>query len=261
MVIDNKKESAVSGAWSNPGASLYNQILNQDNYKTILKEAYLIAPVDKIYKGPHGERPSFSASGISYPHHVIRDGKLVIHEAGLRAAYSRAEQQGIVKGEVEAHLIRHYKEMGWYKESTISEMEQSEINNGKQLSDDYIAHFGILGMKWGVRRERGPDGLVTSKKISSEDYARSREIKKKKISEMTNAELKTLVDRMNLESQFKNLKSRDISSGRKIVTDILKETGKELAKEHLRSGYKTGIEILSNLLKKKSQIPLSEFLG
>lgn len=28
--------------------------------------------------------------------------------------------------------------------------------------ENYLAHYGIKGMKWGVRRKEGPDGLVSS---------------------------------------------------------------------------------------------------
>lgn len=145
LKIDNSKDAAVkSGTWSNPGAAFYDTILNSmyskdgtvpddtkeyekrlkngsiGQYDTILKEAYLIAPVSEIHNSPHGRTP-YSQSGCKYPHHVIRNGTLVVSIPELKAAYSRAKQQGIFKGAVKEHLERHYKELGLYEDSTMTE--------------------------------------------------------------------------------------------------------------------------------------------
>lgn len=75
-----------------------------------------------------------------------------------------------------------------------------------------LQHIGILGMKWG--RRKGPDN-------SSPDHSVSRELKKKKLNELSNEELKKLTNRLQLEKQFKDLTKPDISPGKKFVTDLL----------------------------------------
>lgn len=230
ITIDNKKESSVGGKWGNPGATLYDRLMDASNYLALLKETYLVGPPATIKNDPHQGRTSFTGSGVGYPHHVVRNGKLVIHRAGLRAAYSRAEQQGIVKGEIEAHLIRHYKEMGWYEQSTISEDELQQAN----FDDNTLQHYGVLGMKWGVHRDRGSDGRVTRTPESS----RKRELQKTPIAQMTNKDLREYIERANLERQYKDLKKRDISSGRKFVQETLREVAKEFAKEFIKGKIK-----------------------
>ena len=69
----------------------------------MVREAYLIND---------GSDTEPKISKLKYPHHVVRDGKLVIHVDGLQAAFQRAKQQGIFKGAVKAHIARHYKELG-----------------------------------------------------------------------------------------------------------------------------------------------------
>lgn len=138
MKINNSADSSVSGVWQNPGARLYDALMGQDNYMSLLNEAYLTGPKEEIHN-TESDRTSFSASGFGYPHHVIRNGQLVIHRAGLRAAYSRAAQQGIVSGEVEEHLKRHYRELDWYEESNISD-ENGEINHAATDDSDWAAN-------------------------------------------------------------------------------------------------------------------------
>lgn len=41
-------------------------------------------------------------------------------------------------------------------------MEERDVLIGELLSKDALAHYGILGMHWGVRRYQNPDGTLTS---------------------------------------------------------------------------------------------------
>ena len=165
LEIDNSAEAAVkSGRWKNPGSSFYYKILNSfrildeskddedvDKYdfdfKKVLKEAYLIAPVEKIKNSPYGITP-YSQSGCKYPHHVIKNGKLVVSVPGIQAAYARAKQQGIFKGDVKSHIEKHYKELG-LDMSTMTECVdpiQEEID----LNFDFIQKHieSTLGVKF-----------------------------------------------------------------------------------------------------------------
>ncbi len=112
----------------------------------------------------------------------------------------------------------------------------NESNNVRDFSVSTEApvnslyHFGILGMKWGVRRQRGSDGRIIEGSRGSEDYQKAKSLSKKGVKNLSNAELKTIVERMNLERQYKDLKKRDISAGEKFVKDVLVGAGKETVK-------------------------------
>src|SRR5699024_1169229 len=117
------------------------------DFKKVLKEAYLIAPVEKIKNTPYGITP-YSQSGCKYPHHIIKNGKLVVSVPGIQAAYARAKQQGIFKGDVKSHIEKHYKELG-LDMSTMTECVdpiQEEID----LNFDFIQKHieSTLGVKF-----------------------------------------------------------------------------------------------------------------
>ena len=80
-----------------------------------------------------------------------------------------------------------------------------------------LYHFGVKGMKWGVRHDKKRSGSLRSRKtkrVASEDYTRSRDIMKKKPYEMSNRELQEVNKRLQLENNYKN-NYNDI--GKKIV--------------------------------------------
>lgn len=102
---------------------------------------------------------------------------------------------------------------------------------GIELSEDELAHYGKKGMKWGVVRQRGKDGLVTGKaeRTVSEDHKVSRELGAKSQSQLTNAELKKVNERLQLERTNKDLQSRGalqkIKTGTAIAGTILAAAG------------------------------------
>lgn len=73
-----------------------------------------------------------------------------------------------------------------------------------------IQHHGIKGQQWGVRRYQNTNGSLTpaGKKrydSMSNDAKEASELRKKKPNEMSNAELRKLNERQQLEQTHKNL--------------------------------------------------------
>lgn len=126
--INNSNEAAdYTKGWENPGASLYNIILqSKSNWEHLLKEAYLIAPTKKINN--NNNPTPYLHSGCKYPHHIIKDGTLVLSEKGIMAAYARAKQQHIYKGDIKTHIDKHYQELHLSSNSYKESVESPNIN-------------------------------------------------------------------------------------------------------------------------------------
>lgn len=78
-----------------------------------------------------------------------------------------------------------------------------------------LIHHGIKGQRWGVRRTPAQLGYKTKpkKRIMSEDAITANKLKKKKVSEMSNAELRKLNERQQLERSHSQLNKSAIAKG------------------------------------------------
>jgi len=81
--------------------------------------------------------------------------------------------------------------------------------------NEFLKHYGVLGMRWGKRKARS---------VSS-DHSRARSLKKKHISELSDDELTTLNKRLNLEKNYSSLNPSRVTKGKNAVTGVMKGVG------------------------------------
>jgi hypothetical protein len=61
---------------------------------------------------------------------------------------------------------------------------------------------------------------------------------------MSNAEIKSFNERLQLERQYKDLTKTEVSAGRKFVTDIIVNSSKDIATQYVKKYGAKGIEAL-----------------
>lgn len=142
-----------------------------------------------------------------------------------------------------------------YAEEVSMSSLPAHVENAEQVCEDILSHYGVKGMRWGIRKEiaarRSSEVSVdlkdkrkkSSRKIKTkggknlpahsdaiEAQMAKQVIKKSGTAALSNDDLRVLATRMNLEQQVSNLSAQQTGGGRKLVTKILKDTGESQAK-------------------------------
>lgn len=86
------------------------------------------------------------------------------------------------------------------------------------MRKDELAHYGVLGMRWGRR-----SGGRGSNLKRSEESSTAVKLKKRDARTLTNAEISTTLNRLSLEKQFRDAKK---SAGQKLVQEVITNSGK-----------------------------------
>ena len=101
-------------------------------------------------------------------------------------------------------------------------------------SDDYLVHYGVLGMKWGVRKDKTKGGSRKRKSTPvHDDYKKAHG--GKSVKSMSDSELRSVNNRLQMERQYSAL-TRKTSKGKKVVNALIKTAGTIAAAE---AAYKT----------------------
>ena len=111
------------------------------------------------------------------------------------------------------------------------------------MHNNELYHYGIKGMKWGIRRTPAQLGHRPAKTTTSQ---RKSEMKK-----MSDTELRNRINRIQMEKQYMQLTAPEVSAGKKFVKDVLVNAAKQTATSYVSKYMNKGLEAAMKELKRK----------
>lgn len=137
---------------------------------------------------------------------------------------------------------------------------EMEVLSMSDKTEDFLSHYGVLGMHWGRRKDKVGKVKVAAKSEGrtkpSEDAVKAKTFEKTAktngTASLTNAELQQLVTRKNLEQQYNRLSPNTVKKGNDHVKEVLAIAGTATAGYAL---YKSPLgQIAEQAIKRKLKI-------
>lgn len=115
---------------------------------------------------------------------------------------------------------------------------------------DSLAHYGVPGMRWGIRKDRGRAGVPRtpskktggpakkppSRKPGSSGSGSGKTDTAKPAERVSDEQLRKMVNRLQMERQYKELTATTPSAGKKFVNEVLTNSGKQVATTFVTAG-------------------------
>jgi hypothetical protein len=120
-------------------------------------------------------------------------------------------------------------------------MFQTEHKTPMMTEDVFLQHYGVLGMKWGVRKKRKKSTVRTSADAARTNKIKAR-VKKNGLNNLSNDDLAKLNKRSELVTAYKKNNPKKIKKGADATKDVLAIIG-------------TGVAA-AVVLKKASNLPI-----
>ena len=111
------------------------------------------------------------------------------------------------------------------------------------MHNNELYHYGIKGMKWGIRRTPAQLGHRPAKTTTSQ---RKSEMKK-----MSDTELRNRINRIQMEKQYMQLTAPEVSAGKKFVKDVMINAAKQTVTSYVAKYMNKGVEAVIKEISKK----------
>lgn len=116
-------------------------------------------------------------------------------------------------------------------------------------TQEFLEHYGIMGMKWGVRKpetiERYNRMRRAGKKPPKGGSKKARKRAAEEVVNMTDDELRDRVNRIRMEQQYVDLAAGTTNNGKNFIEKALRESGEQAAKGYLKKALEMGATALA----------------
>jgi 2'-5' RNA ligase len=261
----NKKIASFNGDKRWAGVDLNNNPAKKAEYDKAAAEELLNPAYARAAVKVHGEESPGGRYKLTIQDHKtatmkVTDKKLEKH----RVARHAAGDDDDFDYEFDFAVVRddngHITGFEWPEdEAAHTALDIGSTLLSDILSDEALAHYGVKGMRWGFRREAPSAVAPTAKSVVPHGTKRKTQIKvdggenhpahgdavkvaqaraklgKSGAAALSNAELREVANRLQLEQQVKQLTT---GGGKKFVTNILRSEGQQGSQKLLRKGVK-----------------------